>query len=255
MWIARLLHMWSFSFSAVSFSLEARAKDSQIEAMLPNTFCWCKDILKTEIWCRHWGSWLPRVENTVKASCAMGTWTPESAIFSQNKSNDTWSFQTKRRGTTKLPKRKLLNVGTTDMQYIPIQLPCETQEWVFKCSRTSGVWLDMGLFWARRRNRINVWPDVIGEHVNYIWLNGLPEKLKNFSPWSNSAEKNSLVLLIMTIFRHMAGMDKYWNLKTLSQTFLVLMSWQQKSQNNYHCWRSLGKFVWYDFTETFCLRV
>ena len=114
-----------------------------------NTFYWCKDILKTEIWCRHWRSWLSRVENRVKASCAMGTWTTESAFFSRNKSNGTLSIQTKRRGTTKLLKRNLLNEGTTDMQYIPIQLPCETQESVFKCSRTSGVWLDMGLFWAR----------------------------------------------------------------------------------------------------------
>ena len=85
-----------------------------------------------------------------------------------------------------------------------------------------------GLTWAYfgrdsmpRRNRIKMWPDVIGEHMNYIWLNGLPEKLKNFSPQSNSAENNSLVLLIKTIFRHMAGLDEYWHLKTLSHNFLV----------------------------------
>lgn len=73
-----------------------------------------------------------------------------------------------------------------------------------------------GLTWAYfgrdsmpRRNRIKMWPDVIGEHMNYIWLNGLPEKLKIFSPQSNSAENNSLVLLIKTIFRHMAGLDEY----------------------------------------------
>ena len=101
------------------------------------------------------------------------------------------------------------------------RLTCNTSQYNYHVKRRSGYSNAVehqvfGLTWAYfgrdsmpRRNRIKMWPDVIGEHINYIWLNGLPEKLKNFSPRSNSAENNSLVLLIKTIFRHMAGKHEY----------------------------------------------